>query len=86
MLHKYNYTKYLYLLPFLALLFSCSKNENQSKEIFEPNVDKRAREAVDKGGITIFGNRTGWGGSGSNVGGGSASGVMLMILGFISGQ
>ena len=67
MLHKYNYTKYLYLLPILALLFSCSKNENQSKEIFEPNVDKRAREAVEKGGITIFGNRTGLGGGGSNV-------------------
>ena len=67
MLHKYNYTKYLYLLPFLALLFSCSKNENQSKEIFEPNVDKRARQEVEKGGITIFGDRTGQGGGGSNV-------------------
>ena len=66
MLHKYNYTKYLYLMPILALLFSCSKNENQSKEIFEPNVDKRARQEVEKGGITIFGDRTGLGG-GSNV-------------------
>ena len=57
MLHKYNYIKYLYLLPILALLFSCSKNENQSQEIFEPNVDKRARAAV-QGGITIFGNKS----------------------------
>ena len=57
MLHKYNYIKYLYLLPILALLFSCSKNENQSQEIFEPNVDKRARAAVG-GGITILGNRS----------------------------
>jgi hypothetical protein len=57
MLHKYNYIKYLYLLPILALLFSCSKNENQSQEIFEPNVDKRARAAV-QGGITVFGNRS----------------------------
>ena len=56
MLHKYNYIKYLYLLPILALLFSCSKNENQSQEIFEPNVDKRARAAVE--GITVFGNRS----------------------------
>jgi hypothetical protein len=58
MLHKYNYIKYLYLLPILALLFSCSKNENQSQEIFEPNVDKRARAAVERGGITIFGNKS----------------------------
>ena len=58
MLHKYNYIKYLYLLPILALLFSCSKNENQSQEIFEPNVDKRARKAVEGGGITVFGNRS----------------------------
>jgi hypothetical protein len=57
MLHKYNYIKYLYLLPILALLFSCSKNENQSQEIFEPNVDKRARAAVG-GGITVFGNKS----------------------------
>jgi hypothetical protein len=57
MLHKYNYIKYLYLLPILALLFSCSKNENQSQEIFEPNVDKRARAAVE-GGITVFGNKS----------------------------
>jgi hypothetical protein len=57
MLHKYNYLKCLYLLPILALLFSCSKNENQSQEIFEPNVDKRARAAVEGGGITIFGNK-----------------------------
>ena len=57
MLHKYNYIKYLYLLTILALLFSCSKNENQSQEIFEPNVDKRARAAVE-GGITVFGNRS----------------------------
>jgi hypothetical protein len=57
MLHKYNYIKYLYLLPILALLFSCSKNDNQSQEIFEPNVDKRARAAVG-GGITILGNRS----------------------------
>jgi len=57
MLHKYNYIKYLYLLPILALLFSCSKNENQSQEIFEPNVDKRARAAV-QGGITVFGNKS----------------------------
>jgi hypothetical protein len=57
MLHKYNYIKYLYLLPILALLFSCSKNENQSQEIFEPNVDKRARAAVQDG-ITIFGNKS----------------------------
>jgi hypothetical protein len=59
MLHKYNYIKYLYLLPILALLFSCSKNENQSQEIFEPNVDKRARAAVEAGGgINIFGNKS----------------------------
>ena len=58
MLHKYNYIKYLYLLPILALLFSCSKNENQSEEIFEPNVSKRARAAVEGGGITVFGNRS----------------------------
>ena len=58
MLHKYNYIKYLYLLTILALLFSCSKNENQSQEIFEPNVDKRARAAVEGGGITVFGNRS----------------------------
>ena len=58
MLHKYNYIKYLYLLTILALLFSCSKNENQSQEIFEPNVDKRARAAVERGGITVFGNRS----------------------------
>jgi hypothetical protein len=57
MLHKYNYIKYLYLLPILALLFSCSKNDNQSQEIFEPNVDKRARAAV-QGGITVFGNKS----------------------------
>ena len=57
MLHKYNYIKYLYLLTILALLFSCSKNENQSQEIFEPNVDKRARAAVE-GGVTVFGNRS----------------------------
>jgi len=57
MLHKYNYIKYLYLLPILALLFSCSKNESQSEEIFEPNVDKRARAAV-QGGITVFGNKS----------------------------
>ena len=57
MLHKYNYIKYLYLLTILALLFSCSKNENQSQEIFEPNVDKRARAAVGEG-ITIFGNKS----------------------------
>jgi hypothetical protein len=57
MLHKYNYIKYLYLLPILALLFSCSKNENQSQEIFEPNVDKRARAALE-GGITVFGNKS----------------------------
>jgi hypothetical protein len=57
MLHKYNYIKCLYLLPILALLFSCSKNENQSQEIFEPNVDKRARAAV-QGGITVFGNKS----------------------------
>jgi hypothetical protein len=44
-------------LPILALLFSCSKNENQSQEIFEPNVDKRARAAV-QGGITVFGNKS----------------------------
>jgi hypothetical protein len=57
MLHKYNYIKYLYLLTILTLLFSCAKNENQSQEIFEPNVDKRARSAVE-GGITVFGNRS----------------------------
>jgi hypothetical protein len=57
MLHKYNYIKYLYLLPILALLFSCSKNDSQSQEIFEPNVDKRARAAV-QGGITVFGNKS----------------------------
>jgi hypothetical protein len=57
MLHKYNYIKYLYLLPILALLFSCSKNESQFEEIFEPNVDKRARAAV-QGGITVFGNKS----------------------------
>jgi len=59
MLHKYNYKKYLYLLPILALLFSCSKNESQSEEIFEPNTDKRAKAAALKGGgITILGNRS----------------------------
>ena len=57
MLHKYNYIKFLCLLPILTLLFSCSKNENQSQEIFEPNVDKRARAAVESG-ITIFGNKS----------------------------
>jgi len=57
MLHKYNYRKYLYLLTILTLLFSCAKNENQSQEIFEPNVDKRARAAV-QGGITVFGNKS----------------------------
>ena len=45
------------MLPILALLFSCSKNDNQSQEIFEPNVDKRARAAV-QGGITVFGNKS----------------------------
>ena len=44
-------------MPILALLFSCSKNDNQSQEIFEPNVDKRARAAV-QGGITVFGNKS----------------------------
>ena len=67
MLHKYNYKKFIYLITFLTLLISCSKKDQEKKEVFEPNVDKRARAAVDKGGITIFGDRTGSGGSGSNV-------------------